>query len=488
VVVVHAETAPRTASQPLLLLLCCVTQGMVVLDVSVVNVALPSIQRSLDFSTADLSWVVNAYTICFAGFLLLGGRIADLRSPRTVLLGGLALFCGASLLGGLAPDSLALVLARGVQGLGAAVLAPASLSTLTTAFPRPEERTRALGLWGAVGAASGSFGLLVGGLLTELVDWRAILLVNLPIGALVLVLVLRVAPAERPGNHGTRLDIPGAVTISAALVALVFGLVETTSSGWWSATTTLPIAAGVVLLGVFAWVEGRWAEAPLVPLGIFRNRALAMTDLSVLLLGFVMIAMWYFVTLYLQQVLGYSPIEAGLAFLPMTVVMAFCSRTAGSLAHRIGARMVLAGGLVLLAAGMLLFARVPVHGAYLTDVLAPMLVTAVGIGLAFVASAIAGTANVPASQAGLASGLVITARQIGGGLGLAVLATIAASRTAHLTGSLGPRAAQARGFDLAFLVSAPVAFAAAILVLTCVPGRRRGASGPRIQAPSQTRR
>jgi EmrB/QacA subfamily drug resistance transporter len=444
------------------LTVCCIGQGMVVLDVSVVNVALPSIRRALDFDPTGLAWVVNAYTLVFAGFLLLGGRLVDIVDPRRVLLGAFGLFTLASLLGGLAPTATWLVIARALQGLGAAALAPVTLSILNTTFAEPAARRRALGIWGAVSAGGGAVGMLAGGVLTELVSWRAILAINVPIGVLTMLVALRVLSAGRPARQRFRLDVAGALTVSAGLVAVVFGLIQAEPHGWSSPVTWGPMVGGVGLLGLFVLVETRLATAPLLPPGMFRVPGVAGGNVAVVLLGFVLLPMYYFVTLYVQQVLGYSPIAAGLAFIPMAVLLAVCSRAAGRLVQRIGPRLTAAVGLLVTAGGMALFGRAPVHGHYLTDVLPPSVAVAAGIGLSFFALTYAATEHVPAESAGLAAGLVNTTRQVGGGIGLAALASLAQSRTDAAVGHHADHlTALATGYHTAFLVAAVAAVVAA---------------------------
>jgi EmrB/QacA subfamily drug resistance transporter len=448
----------------LTLIICCVAQFMVVLDVSIVNVALPSISADLRFDPASLAWVVNAYTLAFAGFLLLGGRAADLLGRREVFAGGLALFALASLAGGLAQSELTLVLARAAQGLGGAVVAPATLSILTTGFPEGSERNRALGLWGAMGAIGGASGALLGGLLTEALSWRWILFVNVPIGLLGALVALRVVQAGRRDAGATRqFDLAGALTVTVGLVVLTYGIVQTDEHGWGSARTLLTLAAGAALLAVFVVVEGRLAARPLVPLRIFGSRALSAANAVVFCLGGSVFAMWYFVSLYLQQVLGYSPLEAGVAFLPMPITIAACTQAATRLTGRYGAGPVLAFGMAMIAAGMLLFARVPPDGGYVPDVLGPALLCSAGIGFSFVPVTIAATAGVDRTEAGLASGLVNTSRQMGGSLGLALLATVATQRTAGLAGDVSRVEALTEGFQRAFAVGAAIALTGALV-------------------------
>jgi EmrB/QacA subfamily drug resistance transporter len=463
------------------LFLCCLAQFMVILDVSIVNVALPSIRRDLGFTASDLQWVVNAYTLTFAGFLLLGGRAADLLGRRKVFIAGLLLFAFASLLGGLSTSQGMLVVARGVQGLGGAVVAPATLSILTTTFAEGAERNRALAFWGAMGGAGGAAGALLGGVLTQLLGWEWIFFVNVPIGVAAAIAARRFVGEGRLDVQGRRtFDLAGAVSVTAGLVLLCYGIVRTDVKGWGSAETLGAMGAGLALIGVFLVIEGRLSARPLMPLGIWRSRTLAGANIVVFFLGASIFAMWYFVSLYLQLVLGYSAIEAGLAFLPMTIAIIVGSTLAGRSAVRVGAGKLLTFGMGLAAIGMLLFARVAVDGSYLSDVVAPALIVAVGLGLSFVPVTIAAVAGVQPQQAGLASGLVNTSRQVGGSLGLAVLATLATSR-AHAVGT-GPDALVA-GFHRAFEVGAGFAGLGAIAAGTLLWRVRRPA--PRSAAAAE---
>ena len=451
------------ARRTLTLILCCVAQFMVILDVSIVNVALPSISEDLGFEPASLAWVVNAYTLAFAGFLLLGGRAADLLGRREVFAGGLALFALASLAGGLAQSEITLVGARAAQGLGGAIVAPATLSILTTGFPEGHERNRALGLWGAMGAVGGASGALLGGVLTETLSWRWILFVNVPIGLLGALAALRVVRAgQRDAGASRQFDLAGALTVTVGLVILTYGIVQTDDYGWGSARTLLTLAVGAALLAIFLAIE-RFATWPLVPLRIFASRALSSANVVVFCLGGSVFAMWYFVSLYLQQVLGYSPIEAGVAFLPMPITIAGVTQVATRLTSRYGPALVLAGGMSLIAAGMLLFARVPPDGGYVADVLGPALLCSAGIGFSFVPVTIAATTGVARTEAGLASGLVNTSRQMGGSLGLALLATVATQRTSGVAGDVSHAAALTEGFQRAFAVGAGIALCGALI-------------------------
>ena len=458
------------------LALCCLAQFMVILDVSIVNVALPSIRRDLGFTETNLQWVVNAYTLTFAGFLLLGGRAADLLGRRRVFVSGLLLFATASLIGGLSNSQEMLVIARGAQGLGGAVVAPATLSILTTTFSEGAERNRALSFWGAMGGAGGAAGALLGGILTDLLSWQWILFINVPIGIAAAAAALRVVgESHAPPEVERRYDVAGAVTVTAGLVVLVYGIVRTDVEGWGSSTTLITLAAGAVLLALFVAIEARLAKRPLVPLRIFGSRTLTGANVVVFLLGAAAFAMWFFVSLYLQQVLGYSPIQAGVAFLPMTAMIVIGSTMAGRLTARAGAGPLLVIGMTLFGAGMLLFAQISPSGSYLGDILAPSLLTAIGMGLAFVPVTIAAMAGVERAEAGLASGLVNTSRQFGGSLGLAILATLAGERTQHLLGAhASVHTALTDGYQRGFEVGAAFAFASALAAAFLVPRVRPG--------------
>ncbi|HEX7299446.1 MAG TPA: MFS transporter [Solirubrobacteraceae bacterium] len=467
-----------------ILALTCLAQFMVILDVSVVNVALPSIRADLHFSAVDLQWVVNAYTLTFAGFLLLGGRAADLLGHRRVFVVGMLLFAGASLVGGLSSSQAMLVGARAVQGLGGAVVAPATLAIITTTFAEGLERNRALAYWGAMGAVGGSTGVLLGGVLTELLGWQWILFINVPVGLLGAAGAMRFIPPSAPVAVGERhYDVAGALSVTAGLVLLTFAIVRTDVNGWGSPATLLVGGAGLALLAVFLLVESR-ARRPLMPLRIFLSRTLTAANLVVFALGASAFAMWYFVSLYLQEVLGYTPIEAGLSFLPMTGAIVVASTFAGRLAARVGPGRILALGMSLIATGMLLFTRISPTGAYLSDVLLPGVVTTTGIGLAFVPVTIAAVAGVDRADAGLASGLVNTSRQVGGSLGLAVLATLATQHTEDVAGpGRVDAAALTAGFHRAFLAGAVFAALGAITAAGLLIRVRRPRARAEIPAP-----
>src|SRR5689334_5507990 len=446
---------------------------MIILDVSVVNVALPSIRSDLGFSATDLQWVINAYTLTFAGFLLLGGRAADLLGQRRIFVSGLLLFALASLAGGLSTNQTMLVLARGLQGLGGAVVAPVTLSILTTTFTEGAERTRALAAWGMMGAAGGAAGVLIGGVLTDLLGWQWILFINVPIGILAALAAQRFIVESEISAAGTRhYDAAGAITVTAGLIIVTYAIVRTDVNGWSSLATLGTMAVGLALLGVFVLIEGRLSRRPLVPLSIFRTGSLTAANVVVFFMGAAVFAMWYFVSLYLQEVLGYSPIRAGLAFLPMTFSIIIATNLARRFIGRFGPGKVLAGGMTLVAIGMVLFSTMPADGTFLANVLLPGVITALGLGFSFVPVTIAAVAGVAGPQSGLASGLVNTSRQFGGSLGLAVLATIASERTrAAAGGGRIDAAALTSGYHGAFLVGACFAAAGAPTALFS-PGAR----------------
>ncbi|MDQ3850705.1 MAG: MFS transporter [Actinomycetota bacterium] len=454
------------------LALLATAQFVVILDASIVNVALPSIGRDLHFSQDNLAWVVNAYTLVFGGFLLLGGRMADLLGRRRLFVAGLALFAFASLMGGLSSSEGQLIAARALQGLGAALLAPAALSIVTTTFVEGAERNRALGVWGAVAGSGGAVGVLLGGVLTDGLGWQWVLWVNVPIGIVAALLAPRLLLESRSESETRTLDAMGAVTVTAGLSLLVFALVDANRAGWESLQTVGLLAAALALIVAFVGVERRSA-APLVPFGIFRSRTLTGANVTGLLIGAALFSMFFFISLYMQQVLGFGPLKAGVAYLPLALTIIVSAAVASQLVTRLGFKPVLMVGLGLIAVGLVWFSRVSVGGSYAVDVLGPSLLAAVGLGLAFVPVTIAAVSGISARESGLASGLINTSQQVGGALGLAVLATIANSRTAEvMAGAQG--AADARlgalteGFQSAFLAGAAFAvlgiLAAALLV------------------------
>jgi EmrB/QacA subfamily drug resistance transporter len=469
------------------LILLAAAQFMVVLDASIVNVALPSIKDALHFSQQNLQWIVNAYTLAFGGFLMLGGRAADLFGRRRVFIVGLGVFSVASFVGGLAQSEGWLIAARGVQGLGAAIVSPAALAIVTTTFTEGAERNKALGIWGALAGAGGAVGVLLGGVLTSGLGWEWVLFVNVPIGLAAAIVAPRLV-AESRGEERTSIDILGAVLVTAGLVVLVYALVDTQDAGWGSTQTVGLLAASVVLLVAFLVVEMR-AARPIMPLRIFRNRSVASADSVALLVGASLFAMFFFISLYLQQVLGYSALKAGLAYLPLAVAIIISAGVASQLVTRAGPKPVLLAGLVLTTIGLVLFGGVSPRGTYLGDVLVPEIVVAVGLGFAFVPLTIAAVAGVREREAGLASGLVNTAQQVGGALGLAILSTVANSRTDSVLASAGgpPRPAVVRdalteGFQAAFYTGAGLAAAGILLALLAVPHVR--ASDVAVEQPA----
>ncbi len=469
------------------LLLACLAQFMVILDVSVVNVALPAIRGGLGFSEVDLQWVVNAYTVTFAGFLLLGGRAADLLGRRRVFVSGLTLFALASLAGGIADSQGVLIAARAVQGLGGAVIAPASLSILTTTFPEGAARNRAVGIWGAMGGAGGAAGVLLGGILTDLLSWRWILFINVPIGLLAAIAARRLIMESRGARATRDFDLRGALSATVGLSLLVLGIVRTDQTGWGDSQTLILIIAGIALLLAFVVIEGRLAKSPLMPLRIYRSRTLSAANIVVLLVGGSSFGMWFFVSLYLQQVLGYSPIRAGLAFLPMTLCIVIGSTLASRAVNRVGAKPLLVVGMASLTLGLAWFALIRAHGTYLGDVLFPSLLTAAGLGLAFVPATISAVAGVAPAEAGLASGLVNTARLFGGALGLAILAAIATSHTdADLRHGVNAHVALTSGFQVAFLVSAGFSLVGGLVAAFGLPALDRRGGARRAVAPAES--
>ena len=456
------------------LALVSVAQFMVVLDASIVNVALPSIGRALNFSQSSLPWILNAYVITFGGFLLLGGRAADLLGRRRVFMSGLALFAGASLLGGFAQSEAWLIAARAVQGLGGAMLSPAALSIITTTFRDGAERNRALGVWGAVAGSAGAAGVLLGGVLTEWAGWEWVFWVNVPIGIAAIAIAPSVIAESRSESATRSFDVAGAVSITAGLSLLAFGLLDANSAGWGSAQTIGVLAASVVAIGAFIVIELR-SKAPLVPFRIFRRRTLTGANVVGLLLGASLFSMFLFLSLYMQQVLGYSAIKTGVSYLPLALTIIFSAGLASQIVTRIGYKPVLMTGMLLLAVGLVWFAQVSPNGSYLSDILGPSLFAAAGLGLAFVPVTIAAVAGIGNREAGLASGLINTAQQIGGALGLAVLATIADSRTNHLMAAAHGNPAElpqalTEGFQSAFLVGAGFAALGFVLAFVLIRG------------------
>jgi len=467
-----AETAPQSGRKQrtndrrrwLALVVLCLGDLMIVLDSTIVNVALPSIREDLGFFETSLAWVVNAYLLTFGGFLLLGGRLGDLFGYRRLFLVGITLFTLASLGCGLASSQGFLVGARAVQGLGGAVVSAVALSLIMVLFTEPAERAKAMGVFGFVLSGGGTAGVLLGGVLTDVLSWHWIFLVNVPIGVVVYALSQMLLPAGRGGAAAGRLDVAGAVTVTASLMLAVYAIVNGNEAGWMSAQTIGLLAAAVALLALFLGIEAR-ARSPLMPLGLFRLRNVATANIVGVLMAAGMFAAFFLSALYLQLVLGYSPLRVGLAYLPSTLIWGAVSLgLSDRLVLRFGIKVPLVTGLSLFAVGILLFAQAPVDGTFAADVLPSMLLQGFGAGIAFNPLLLAAMSDVAPQESGLASGVVNTAFMMGGALGLAILASLAASRTDTLLGSGdGPLAALNGGYHVAFLVGALFAAAAVVL-------------------------
>ncbi len=453
-----------TRTRWLALYVLCLGDLMIVLDTTIVNVALPSIRSDLGFSQTSLAWVVNAYILTFGGFLLLGGRLGDIFGHRRLFLIGIASFTLASLGCGLSSSKGMLIGARAVQGLGGAVVSAVAFSLIMFLFTEPAERAKAMGVFGFVMAGGGSIGVLLGGVLTGSLNWHWIFLVNLPIGVVVFVLSLRLLPPAHAAGADSRLDVAGAVTVTTALVLAVYAIVNGNQAGWASRQTLGLLACSGILMAFFLWLESRQRE-PLVPLGLFRRRNVAVANVVGVLWAAAMFAWFFLSALYLQLVLGYSPLEVGLAFLPANLIMgAFSIGLSAKLVLRFGFRPPLAVGLALASVGLLLFVRAPVDGSFLVDVLPSMILLGFGAGMAFNPMLLAAMSDVAQEESGLASGVVNTAFMMGGALGLAVLASIAASRTDTLAANGdGDLAALTGGYHAAFLVGAIFAASAALV-------------------------
>jgi EmrB/QacA subfamily drug resistance transporter len=471
------------------LILLCAAQFVVVLDASIVNVALPSIGKGLHFSEQNLPWVVNAYVIAFGGFLLLGGRAADLLGRRRVFMAGLAVVAIASLAAGFAATQGQLIAARAAQGLGAAIISPAALSIVTTLFRDGAERNKALGAWGAVAGSAGAAGVLLGGILTEGLGWEWVLWVNVPVALVALALTPGLIPESRSESAVRHFDAAGAVAITAGLSLLAYALLDASSSGWGSTKIVGLLALSVVLIAAFVWIELR-SRAPLVPFRIFRLRTLTGANVVGVLLGASLFSMFFFISLYMQQVLGYSAIHAGLSYLPLALTIIVAAGLGGQLVTRFGFKPILAAGMAFVSVGLLWFSQVSVGGGFLTDILGPSLLAAIGLGFGFVTSTIAAVSGVQEHEQGLASGLINTSQQIGGALGLAVLSTIATSRTDHVmaSGTSNLPSALTEGFQSAFLGGAVIAalgFAATLILIRTRDSRAHVEMANAEAAPAQ---
>jgi EmrB/QacA subfamily drug resistance transporter len=456
------------------LALIAVAQFMVVLDATIVNVALPTIKVDVGFSEQSLSWVLNAYTLIFGGFLLLGGRAADRLGRRRLFVAGITVFSGASLICGLAQSEGMLLAARGLQGLGGAMVSPAALSIVLTTFAEGPERNRALAVWGAIAGAGGAIGLLLGGVIVEVLSWRWVFFVNVPIGATVLLLAPRIVPESRSDSAAEGgYDIGGAVSITLGTIALVFTLIKADGWGWTSGRTLGGFAIAAVLLVTFFLIERRHPD-PLVPLRIFKNRSLAAADASLLVVAAALFGVFFFCTLYLQQVLGYSALRTGVSYLPLSASLIGASALASRLVDRFTPKPVLSLGLVIATVGFILLTRVSGHDDYWSHILPAMIVLGLGLGLSFVPITIAATSGVAPGDSGLASGLLNTTQQVGGSLGLAILSSVSTSRAnSALAGGSPLPEALTHGFKGAFVVAAGLCVLALVLAISLIPGRPR---------------
>jgi EmrB/QacA subfamily drug resistance transporter len=451
-----------------------IAQFMVVLDATVVNVALPTIKTDVGFSEQSLSWVLNAYTLIFGGFLLLGGRLADRLGRRRLFLAGIALFSGASLVCGLSQSEGMLLVARGAQGLGGALVSPAALSIILTTFAEGTERNRALAVWGAIAGAGGAVGLLLGGVIVQVLSWRWVFFINVPIGAVVLALAPRIVPESRSEEAAAKgYDAEGAVTVTLGTIALVFTLIKADSWGWTSGRTLAGFAIAIVLIAAFVVIERRQQD-PLMPLRIFSNRSLAASDATMLVVAAALFGVFYFCTLYLQQVLGFSALKTGIAYLPLTLTLVGASALASRFVDRFTPKPVLVVGLLISTAGFLLLTRIVGHGDYASHVLPALVALGVGLGMSFVPITIAATTGVGAGDSGLASGLLNSTQQVGGSLGLAILSSVSTTRvTSALHGGVAPSLALTHGFKGAFIVAAVLCGAGVVVALALLPRRPR---------------
>ena len=461
----------------LVLVLVCLAQFMVILDATIVNVALPSIQADLDMTESGLQWVVNAYALLFGGFLLLGGRAGDLIGRKRVFLAGLVVFTAASLLCALAQGETMLILARGLQGLGAALVSPAALSIVTTTFAEGAERTKALGVWAAIAVGGGAVGLVLGGLLVETLSWPWIFFVNVPVGIAAFAVSLRYVPESKDTHVHKSFDLAGAVAVTAGLIALVYGIVRSAESGWGSGEVLGILAVAAVLLVAFVFIERRSAE-PLVRLSIFSVRTVRAANVAMFVVAAGLFAMFFFNTLYVQRVLGFSPLEAGFAFVPFTAGVIIGAGLSQKLVPALGAREVPIIGAAIGALGLLLFLRLTPDSSYVADLLPGIMLTSIGMGLVFVPITLIATSGIPGDDAGLASGLFNTSQQIGGALGLALLSTLATNRTEDELASVGRRPTEAdtaealvSGFHVTWAASAILLATGGVLLLLLL--RRR---------------
>jgi len=459
------------------LTLLAVAQFVVILDASIVNIALPAIGRGLGMQPSGLSWVIDAYLLTFGGLLLLGGRAADLFGRRVVFLAGLLAFSAASLADGLAPDGTALIAFRAIQGVAAAAMSPAALSIVTTMFGPGPDRAKALGVWGAVAGSGSAAGVLLGGVLTSAFGWPAIFFINVPVGIVAAAFTPRLIPAIRPDAGVTRrIDIPGAVLVTAGMAAIVYGLISGADAGWTAARTLVALPAGVLLLAVFVLVERR-SRSPLMPLRIFRLRTVSSANAVMILTGAAVVSLFFFLSLYMQQVLGYTPLVAGLTQLPLAITLIGAAGAAPALIGVIGRQGTLAAGLVVLAGGLGWLSLLPVAGTFTGAILGPSLLVGVGLGLAFVPVNAIAVAGVGDRDMGLASGVINTTQQVGGALGLAITSALATARTTpllvHAASGTDRLAALASGYQAGLAASAAFAAVAALVTVLAVPHDRK---------------
>jgi EmrB/QacA subfamily drug resistance transporter len=477
---VTAQPASLLATRrgKLLLLLLCAVQFLDVVDSSIMNVALPSIRRDLGFSAQGLQWVLSGYLVTYGGLLLLGGRAADLLGRRPLLVAGTALFAACSLAGGLATGAGMLVGARLGQGAGAAMMAPAGLSILTTSFNSGDDRNRALGVWGAISGLAAAAGVFLGGVLSQGPGWRWVLFVNLPVCALILFGAYRLVPGGRPAARPAGFDVPGAVLVTGGMLLLVYALVRAPDQGWGSVRTIGELATAAVLLVAFTAAELRRRD-PLFPFSIFRVKGLAASDAVQMIAFAAFVSVFYFLTLYMQNVLGFSPIRSGSAYLPVTAGIIVAAGISSKLFARTGTRPVIVAGALIAAAGVWYLSRIPAHGTYLNNLLPGLLLMAVGIGAVLVAVTTAANAGIPADKAGLAAGLLNASQQLGTALGLAIFSAIATARTSTLLTAHTPRdAALTQGFHRALLVCAFFLLAAAVIALRATNSRSEPVTEP----------
>jgi EmrB/QacA subfamily drug resistance transporter len=474
----NAFASPAPVAEPdrrrwIALAVIVMAQFMVVLDVAIVNVALPTIKTDLHFSQESLQWVVTAYSILFGGVLLLGGRMADLLGRRRLFMAGLALFTVSSLLDGLAWSEGSLIAFRSLQGLGAALLSPAALSILTTTFEEGRERNIALGIWGAVSGSGAAAGVLLGGALTSAFSWSWIFFINVPVGAALFVIVPQLVHESRADVEHRHFDFPGAAAITGGLMLLVYAMTHAAQHSWGSAETIVLLAASVVLIVGFVAIEAR-SKAPLLPLRMFRLRTLSGSNVAGLLFGGTVFSQFFLLTLYMQQVLHYSAMRTGVAYVALTLTVIVFANVSQALALRVGLRRVLPVGLLLAAAGLVLYAQLPVHGRYFWDLFPAFLLSGLGMAFAFIPMTIGALAGVRHSEAGIASGLINTSQQIGGAIGVAAATTIAATYTSRFVDAhpgAAPGGALTHGFHIAFYALAVVAALAAVLSAVIVESK-----------------